>query len=78
MIYPDVDLKSWCERYGLEIKRRACLHCGQVFETTVPVAVKGYRGLQAPLHECGEKYVGSIFVPVGRKEIKFWMDFKGG
>lgn len=77
-MYPKTNHEDWAKMYGLYIKSRACQKCKKVFETTVPVAIKGYRGLQAPLHECGIKYIHSIFVPVEKEEIKFWMDLKYG
>lgn len=78
MLYPSVQHEDWAETYGLKIKKRPCLCCKKVFETVVPVAIKGYRGLQTPLHGCGEKYIHSVFIPVEKEEIKFWLDFKYG
>lgn len=78
MIYPNIDLKIWAKRYGVKPKSKTCLCCKQEFKTTIPVAIKGYRGLQTPVHKCGERYINSIFVPIEKSEIEFWLNFKYG
>jgi hypothetical protein len=78
LLYPDVDTQEWAAIYGLKIKSRECANCKKIFETTRPVAIKGYRGLQAAPHECGSKYAYSTFAPVNKSETEFWMGVKYG
>ena len=78
MLYPDTDCDSWANRYGLSIIKRNCPKCGESFETTIPVAIKGYRGLQSPEHACGQKYANAVFVAVEKEEINFWISVKYG
>ena len=50
---PDLDLNTWMEKYGLEVKESPCLQCKMIRKTTVPAFGKTWRGLVAPTCECG-------------------------
>jgi hypothetical protein len=67
MIYPQVDLQEWCDRYSLKPITRPCKGCGKEFETKLPVATKMCRGLAAELHECGENYRLVVLRPIDQK-----------
>ena len=78
MLYPQVEFQTWSERYRIEVKTHACLKCKKEFSTTIPIAIRGYRGLQAPVHECGIRYAFKTLVPVDRKEKEFWIGIRYG
>ena len=77
-LFPDTDMESWSERYNIKPKEIECIGCKVKFLTTIPVAIKGYRGLCVPEHECGPNYRAAIFVPTDKEEIKYWLNFKYG
>ncbi len=74
MIKPIVSLQEWCQRYNLHPAIATCTKCGKKFETTVPFAIEGYRGLIAEPHDCGENYSPFIIIPVSEQEIQFWCE----
>ncbi len=78
MIYPEVDSELWARKHGLPIKMVRCMKCKQEMKMSRPIAIKGYRGFQSELHSCGKRYVRALFIPVGKEERKFWLDFKYG
>ena len=78
MLYPETPFEAWSQRYGIKPKTRPCLKCKREFTTTIPIATKGYRGLQAPVHECGPRYAFKTLVAVDREQIEFWMKIKYG
>ena len=73
MIYPSVPVEDWAKEWGIDITPDECVNCKKVFPYTIPVALKGYRGVLAELHECGEKYQRSILRPVG-ETLKWWQE----
>ena len=77
MIFPDVDLKVWSERYNLTPKILKC-KCGKEVTTTVPIAIKGYRGLKAPPHNCNHKFEPVLLAPHGEEKKEFWDNFRFG
>jgi hypothetical protein len=78
VVFPNVDPEEWAERYGIEVKEHPCPECGSLFWPTVPIAMKGYRGLQTVYHGC-ETANGCPFsvVPVGEK-AKQWKALLAG
>jgi len=72
VFYPDFELEYWVSKYGLEIATNACAKCGQLFQTKVPVLIKGYAGLETETHECGRKYNSAIFTPISNDSKKIW------
>lgn len=64
MIEIQVDINEWCEQYGLAEESEPCVKCGIVLTTSIPVALKGYRGLKSVPHECGPEYDHYVVVPV--------------
>ncbi len=72
MLYPDTDLETWSATYKIQPLMKECPCCGKEFLTTIPVAIKGYRGLQTPTHECGEDGVVCLLVPNDKLEKDKW------
>ncbi len=65
---PVVDLKEWCERYGISMRPVEC--CGKPLEFTKTVAFKGYRGIETEGCICGAKPFR--VVPIGEEELGIW------
>lgn len=72
MLYPEVSLSEWTKKYGLQIKSKKCSKCGAIFDTTIPVLIKGYAGLETPTHECGRSFNSAIFTPTTKESIQEW------
>lgn len=72
MLYPDTELQEWLNLYNLEPQSKQCPSCNKMIITTVPVALKGYRGLQSPVHECGDEGVVTILIPVDKSLKDKW------
>lgn len=72
MIYPQEPLAEWIEKYNLRIIKKDCPECGKEYELNIPIAIKGYRGLQMQEHGCKESV--SMFVLSDREEDKKWRD----
>lgn len=72
MIYPEVDKAAWLRKHPISPQTLACENCGKTFETTVPVLMKGYAGLETPLHECGREFLAATFIPTHLTEIQYW------
>lgn len=72
MIYPEVNLQVWLERWGLEIESWTCDICGKEFETTVPILAKDSAGLVTPEHGCNPYHCHAIFTPRTAESIAFW------
>ncbi|HLW56637.1 MAG TPA: hypothetical protein VKY27_04585 [Bacteriovoracaceae bacterium] len=72
MLYPNTDAQEWSKLYSLTPQYKECPCCGKEFLTTIPVAIKGYRGLQTEVHECGDDGVVTILVPVDEAEKDKW------
>ncbi len=69
-----VTADEWAERYGLRIKTLQCPSCLKYFRLDIPIAIKGYRGFQAPPHECGVRFQAVSLLPVGEEEKKIWLN----
>ena len=76
MIYPEIDLETWKIKHNLIEECVPCSKCNNTFETTVPILIKGYAGLETPLHECGRKAQSAVFKPIKQTEINFWINSK--
>ena len=72
MIFPDIDPQEWARRYNIRFIKRKCSKCNRLFLSDIPIALKGYRGLQTPLHECGKEFQRMTLVPYGKKNKKKW------
>lgn len=74
MIYPDVNVEKWCERYGLTVKTRPCLQCGILQTTSIPWASGEWRGLVSTKHACGEDYELSTAISINKNERNEWKE----
>ena len=72
MVYIDMDLNSFCEKFELEPVMMKCENCKKEFKTNQPIAIKGYRGLEMEKHGCPDNFLGAVFKPVDKDEIDFW------
>ena len=72
MIYPDVTLNFWTNKYRLPIETKKCAKCRKNFKTSVPILIKGYAGLETPTHKCNRKFNSAIFTPITDKTKKEW------
>jgi hypothetical protein len=70
----DTDVEEWAKKYGIEIMEMKCLNCKKKFKPTIPIAIKGYRGVAVAPHGCPKKYNGYSVVAVDPDEIKFWKE----
>jgi hypothetical protein len=71
MIKPDAKYIEWIERYQIQPKSLECPECKKEFPLNVPIAMKGYRGLEMQEHGCegGQPFV---VVPVDADTIELW------
>ena len=72
MLYPEVTTEEWLRKYPLVPEEIECDCCHVKFQTTVPVIMKGYAGLEIPSHSCDKKYLAATFVPIDQNEIQYW------
>lgn len=72
MLYIETTKEDWIQKYSLEPEKFICKYCKQSFETSTPIRIKGYAGLETPEHGCGKKSLSAIFKPIDREEISFW------
>ncbi|MCM2322558.1 MAG: hypothetical protein NDJ90_04780 [Oligoflexia bacterium] len=73
MIYLKVDdLDNWIRKFDLEVIEYVCPKCNRGFKSSVPFVMKGYVGLETPIHECGPNYRDIVVVPTDPEKIKFW------
>lgn len=72
MIKPLVNADEWAKKYDITEREGECPKCKIAIKTTIPFAIKGYRGLVSEDHGCGEKYTRKSMVPVDSEEIEFW------
>ena len=56
VLYPLVGFSEWAARYSLSTEPKACSNCGALQFPRVPFATSTWRGIQAPLHGCGEQF----------------------
>jgi len=73
MIYPDVDLKEFKQKYGLAEYDWVCCNCGNTFTVNRPYLTKHYAGLCSEIHEpCGARYSALTTVPRTKEKINSW------
>ena len=65
MIFPDVDVKNWCDKYGIEIDENKCENCGKLIDTYIPYVTSRHVGVLSSKCDCGEEQ-GSISIFKGR------------
>jgi hypothetical protein len=53
MIYPDVPVEKWCEKYDLHIAKDRCTNCSRIRITNIPFIESGFAGLMSTQCECG-------------------------
>ena len=67
MLYPQVDLQEWLEKYDLKTKEGICHKCGYFIIAEVPFAEAKMRGLVSRDHGCGEEALLYVFVNMEKK-----------
>jgi hypothetical protein len=72
MLYPQVTTEAWAAQYNLTLTPRDCVNCGIPQYPTIPFATGNWRGLMAPLHDCGERYRLTRARDVDPKENEKW------
>ena len=75
MIYPDVDVKKWCEKYGIEEGKSSAQNAGKI--SPLILQQQGVQGLVSMDHGCGKGYSPSMWVPVGDEREEWNGIFKG-
>lgn len=74
MLYPKVNLEEWIKTYELRTDPVPCPKCQHPLELNIPIAMKGYRGIEAsPCRACREDTGVFRVVPVGKDEVAAWM-----
>lgn len=70
MIYPDTSKEEWCALYGINPDASvSCSKCRNEVPMEVPIAMKGYRGLEGkPCGKCGHNDNAFIVIPLKDKE----------
>lgn len=77
MIYPDVSLEEWLQRYpNLKVHSQECPECKKIISTDRPFRSKHYIGLEG-LHckECGYRIGSAVLRPISKKKIEEWKSF---
>lgn len=72
MIYPDIPLENWLKKYDLEVTEKICAHCEGTFQTTIPILIKGYAGLETPQHGCPRQFAAAVFTPTSFEKTELW------
>lgn len=72
MIYPEIELSTWLKKYPITPQAIQCENCKETFKTSVPILIRGYAGLEIPLHDCGREFLAATFIPTHPKEIQYW------
>lgn len=76
-LFPQIELELWSKRYQIRLNPVPCPDCKHLLELVKPVAIKGYRGLQAETCKNCELDSGIVrFVPVDRDKIELWESIK--
>ena len=74
MVYLDIELSAFLRNYGLTIEFRVCTNCDKKYPLDVPIAIKGYRGLEMQKHDCPMHYMAANFTPISNQELSDWRD----
>lgn len=73
MLYPQVPLDEWAARYQIRTEGVPCPCCGEMLSLSKPIAMKGYRGIEAEIClSCGEDTGVFRVVPVDKDAIDLW------
>jgi len=72
MIYVETSKEEWIAKYPIQPTVHKCRGCGHDFETSVPIRIKGYIGLETPYHGCERHYLSASFIPITSEEIEYW------
>jgi hypothetical protein len=72
MIFPQVELQEWIDKWGLEIADYECPTCKKTFKTTIPVMTKDSAGLVTPDHDCGPGHWKVVMTPRTEEAKEFW------
>ena len=62
LIPSDVDLKKWCDDYGLEVFEAKCTRCSTLLIVDIPFASKNRRGLMSKPCKCGNSDIPFSYV----------------
>ena len=72
MLYPEVSLESWMTKFDLVVRQKKCAKCGETFQTSIPILLKGYAGLETPTHGCGRQFNAAVFTPTSNETKREW------
>lgn len=73
MIYPQIPFNEWADRYQISLDAIPCPTCGIFLELIKPVALNGYRGLEAEICLKCNKVSGMVrLVPVSKEKLELW------
>lgn len=72
MIYSEMPLKEFCEKFDLEPFDWKCSRCGKDFKGNIPVYIKDMSGLVTPEHECGPGFQSVLMTPRTDSAKEFW------
>lgn len=72
MIYPNVSLEEWLEKYPvLEIKKKRCHYCREFRVANIPFIEKDWVGLQSKDCSCGKgKAISVCMIRKTLEELK--------
>ena len=77
MIYPDVTVEEWAEKYGLDLTPDQCRGCGKILSNWTPIATRDFRGVITTPHGCEPKYDHKIYSWVDRAQKGRWSELVG-
>ena len=66
------NVKEFCKRYNLKIKKINCENCNKELEMNIPSYCDGHACLEAPICDCGVKTNRIVFQPASKERKKFW------
>lgn len=72
MLYPVVGVEAWAQLYSLSLAGKPCFNCGKMQYPSIPFASGTWRGLQAPLHECGAEYQLAVARDIDPRDSADW------
>lgn len=74
MIYPNISLESWLEKYpDLKVQKLVCTNCGETMISTIPFLSKGYAGIESPPCVCGQNtHKCSSAITITKESFEKW------
>lgn len=80
MIYPDVPLEEWLDRYPeLCVVERQCEGCGRLMRASTPFIMKGYVGIESGDCSCKKNYSRcSCRITITNEEHTRWVNLIEG